>query len=153
MSPKDDKVQIVTNETPLRPAEPLWQLAPTRRPDGRCLADFMMLIPGLAVAENAGRRHVSDSVRAVCEGFGDAVAFAEINYRLNVLWVSVEAEPGLTGRVASAIRERLPDALLVGGQLGAVPTLPTPRRAWRAWFARLCSLPRPIAPRLPKRRP
>ncbi|MGD1982479.1 MAG: hypothetical protein PVF93_01085 [Chromatiaceae bacterium] len=153
MASQTNNGQVVSQKSPLRPAEPLWQVAPTRRADGRCLADFMMLIPGLAGAESAGRRHVSESVRSVCEGFGDAVAFAEINYRLNLLWVSVEAEPGLSGRVASAIRERLPDALLVGGQLGAMPAFPAPRQRWRAWVERLRSLPRPLLARLPRRPP
>lgn len=142
---------MIVHDAPLRPAEPLWQLAPTHRPDGRCLADFMMLIPGMATAGDAGRRHVSDAIRGVCEGFGEAVAFVEINYRLNVLWVSVEAEPGLTGRVATAIRERVPDALLVGGQLGAVPMVPAPRRVWAQWLSKLKTLPRPLVARLPKR--
>jgi hypothetical protein len=147
----DESGQLVEHEAPLRPAEPLWRLAPTRHSDGRNLADFMMLIPGLADAGGAGRRHVSDSVRGVCESFGGAVAFAEINYRLNILWVSVEAEPGLTGQVASAIRARVPDALLVGGQLGAMPMLPARRWTWRSWLDRLRALPGPVRARLPRR--
>jgi hypothetical protein len=142
---------VTLHNAPLRPAEPLWQLAPTRRSDGRGLADFMMLIPGMATAGDAGRRHVSASIQAVCEGFGEAVVFAEINYRLNILWVSVDAEPGLTGRVASAVRERIPDALLVGGQLGAIPTLPVRNRVWRNWIRTLRALPLPIVARLPGR--
>lgn len=99
------------------PAAPLWSLAPTRTRDGDCLADFMMLIPGLGRQPAACQAQVALAIREVCEGYGEQVAFVDINYAINVLWVSVAAQPGLAGRVAQAIRERVPEALLVGGQL------------------------------------
>jgi hypothetical protein len=108
---------------PLRPAPPLWSLAPTRAHDGRCLADFMMWIPGLGDRPALSRERTAQLIREVCESYGEQVAFADINYAINVLWVSVAAEPGLAGRVAQSIRGRVPDALLVGGQLG-LATLP-----------------------------
>ena len=125
---------VLRSERRIDPAVPLWRLSPTHADDGQSLADFMMLVPGLAGGGETARRHVTDAVRSVCEDFGDAVAFAEVNYKLNTLWVSVAAEPGLTARVASEIRQRLPDALLIGGQLGAVPTLTLVTRGWRAWL-------------------
>jgi len=120
------------------PAQPLWRLAPTRGEDGRSLADFMMLIPGLAKRPQACRDRVAAEIRGVCESYGDRVAFADINLAINVLWVSVAAEPGLGGQVARSIRRRVPDALLVGGQLGAASGLQTASR-WRpaAWWYRL----------------
>lgn len=148
---RDPKGSLTVGEA-IAPAEPLWRVAPTHAEDGRCLADFMMLIPGLATGTLGARRHVVDSVRGVCECFGESVAFAEVNYRLNILWVSVAAEPGLTGRVAAAIRQQIPTARLVGGQLGAVPTLPEPRRVWAGLRARLRRLSRPTRLRLPRHR-
>jgi len=130
----EDVIRPVMSRAPLTPAQPLWQVAPTRGDDGRCLADFMMLLPRLAGGSETVRQHVTDAVRSVCEDFGDAVAFAEVNYKLNTLWVSVVAEPGLTARVATEIRQQIPDALLIGGQLGAVPSLPQVTRGWRAWL-------------------
>jgi hypothetical protein len=106
----------------LDPAEPLWRLAPTRDGDGRCVADFMLLIPGLGAQPLAVREMIGGRVREVCAGFGDRVAFADLNYAINVLWVSVAAEPGLAAQVAQAIRRQVPEARLVGGQLGAVPS-------------------------------
>jgi len=118
------------------PAQPLWQLAPTRGDDGRSLADFMMLIPGLAARPQACRDKVSAEIRAVCESYGERVVFADINLAINVLWVSVAAEPGLGGQVARSIRRKVPDALLVGGQLGAAGGLQTVSR-WRpTWWRR-----------------
>ena len=104
---------------PLNPAPPLWRLAPTRAHDGRCLADFMMWIPALGDRPEQSRERIAQMIREVCESYGEEVAFADLNYAINVLWVSVAAEPGLAGRVAQSIRGRVPDALLVGGQLGA----------------------------------
>ncbi|MCB1787532.1 MAG: hypothetical protein H6953_06760 [Chromatiaceae bacterium] len=121
----------------LAPAPPLWRLAPTRAADGRPLADFMMLIPGLGERPQMVREHIAGSIREVCEAYGDQVAFADVNLAINVLWVSVTAEPGLAGRVAQSIRGRVPEARLIGGQLGASP-MPVARGAdWRA-RARRC---------------
>ena len=124
----------------LGPAEPLWRLVPTRADDGRSFADFMMLIPGLGTRPPQGRQRVTALIREVCESYGDQVAFADVNDAINVLWVSVSAEPGLVGRVAQAIRQQVPEALLVGGQLGAVcaisPTGPG-RSGWRHRLRRL----------------
>ena len=126
----------------LQPAQPLWRLAPTKSHGGGGMADFMMLIPGLADRSLAERDFVADAVLAVCASFGEQVTFADINYRINVLWISVEPEPGLAGRVACAIRERVPDALLVGGQLGATAAMTTrSRRGWQ-WWGRLRRLSR-----------
>ena len=120
------------------PALPLWQLAPTRGDDGRSLADFMMLIPGLAARPQACRERVTAEIRAVCESYGGRVAFADINLAINVLWVSVAAEPGLAGQVARSIRRRVPDALLVGGQLGAAGELRVaPRSGPLSWWNRM----------------
>jgi len=113
------------------PATPLWRLAPTHGADGHSLADFMMLIPGLVKRPRAAQRRIEGAIREVCESFAGQVVFAEINYPINVLWVSVAAERGLTGRVAREIRRRVPEALLVGGQIAAAEGLPATRTRQR----------------------
>lgn len=121
----------------LQGAEPLWRLAPTRHDDGRSLADFMMLVPGLGQRPAGERDRVSQLIKEACASYGEQVVFADVNYRINVLWVSTEAKPGLAGRVAQEIRRRVPEALLVGGQLQPV-ALPTvaggPGAGLRAWW-------------------
>lgn len=127
-------------QTAWDPAQPLWHLVPTHGCDGHCLADFMMLIPGLRTRSPQYRDQVAQAIREVCETFGDRVAFADINIPINVLWVSVVAEPGLAGRVAASVREQVPEALLIGGQLGAVSALQasSPRSSfWRRGLRRL----------------
>ncbi len=138
---------VAPRQLRLDPAQPLWRIAPTRGDDGRYLADFMMLIPGLGGRPQAAREWVASRVREVCESYGEQVAFADINYSLNVLWVSVAAEPGLAGRVAQSIRGRVPEALLVGGQLGAVPT-PLARVDRRGLWSRLRGLSRRVTARI-----
>jgi hypothetical protein len=131
----------------LGPAVPLWRIAPTRDDDGRCLADFMMLIPGLRHRHSVARDEVARRVREVCEAYAGQVVFVEVNYALNLLWVSVAAEPGLAGRVAQSIRGRIPDARLVGGQLGAVP-MPVLAAAGAGLVSRLRGLRRRVMRRL-----
>ena len=130
MSTENPSASPPVSQSRMGPAQPLWRLAPTHGDDGRCLADFIMLIPGLGSRPLPCREQVALSIREVCASYGDQVAFADVNYALNVLWVSVAATPGLSGRIAQSIRRRVPDALLVGGQLAADSALPTtgPRR-------------------------
>lgn len=130
MSSDDPAQRALASGPCATPAEPLWRLAPTRGEDGRSLADFMMLIPGLAKRPLACRERVATVIREVCESYGDRVAFADINYAINVLWVSVAADPGLGGQVAQSIRQRVPEALLVGGQLGVASALQVAAPRW-----------------------
>lgn len=115
----------------------MWRLAPTRQDDGRPVADFMMLVPGLGQRAPNERDRVSELIREACAGYGEQVVFADVNYRINVLWVSTEASPGLAGRVAEDIRRRVPEALLVGGHLQPT-SLPTtvdgPRAVLQSWL-------------------
>lgn len=111
------------------------------------MADFMMLIPGLAACPAPQQQRVASLVREVCEAYGRQVAFADINFSISVLWVSVVAEPGLTGQVAQAIRQRVPEALLVGGQLGTVAGVPVAESRFAGWRRRIRRL-RTVAGRL-----
>ena len=92
----------------LQPSEPLWQRAPSRDADGRLLSDFMMLIPRLSGAPALRRERIYTELRAVFRSHADEVRFADLNLRLNLVWVSLEASPGLIPKVAGAIRRRSP---------------------------------------------
>jgi len=98
----------------LEPGAPLWSRLPSRDEDGRRLADFMMLIPGLKRRTELEIRHRTLAIQQVLQGYGDAVAFAEVNLRLNTLWVSVQARPGLCLEIPLAIQGVVPEALLIG---------------------------------------
>jgi hypothetical protein len=96
----------------MEPGTPLWQIVPTRGADGRPLADFMMLIPGL----NKRPQHMIDTtlrnLQKALEPCTDVV-FVNFNLKLNVLWVSVNCRHGLILELVTAIQKRVPEAMLV----------------------------------------
>lgn len=100
----------------LQSGGPLWKRAPARDSDGRLLGDFMMLIPGL------GRRPATQveatllELHAVFDRYRDFIVFADLNLKLNVLWVSVRPSPGITLELAAAVKQRVPEAVLVANK-------------------------------------
>lgn len=102
----------LTSADPVLPGLPLWQLAPTRDTSGRRLTDFMMLIPRLRNRPQAEIERASRDIQAVLALHEDVV-FADLNLRLNLLWVSLRPSPGAIGQLAAAIRVRVPEAVLV----------------------------------------
>ena len=112
------KVQIYTSTTltvapGAGPALPLWQLAPTRDSAGERLTDFMMLIPRLRARAPLEIERASRDIQAVLALHHDVV-FADLNLRLNLLWVSLRPRPGAISELVAAIRLRVPEAVLVG---------------------------------------
>ena len=97
----------------LEPAEPLWKRVPTRGDDGRPLGDFMMIIPGLRGKPRAELMSIVDRVERVLNHYHKAVVFADLNLRLNVLWVTVRPIPRICLDIASAIHFVVPEARLV----------------------------------------
>lgn len=94
-------------------AAPLRERVPKRDSNGALLADFMMLIPGLRQRSHAS---VEDVLARLARALSECrdVVFADFNLKLNLLWVSVRARPGVTRDVAMRVRARVPEALLVG---------------------------------------
>lgn len=97
----------------LEPAAPLWQRVPTRTPEGRLASDFMMLIPGLRRRPQDQLQKVLDDIHAVLTRYRNVVLFADMNLKLNLLWISVRPVPGITLELAAAVKVRVPEALLV----------------------------------------
>lgn len=96
------------------PIEPLWRRLPSRDERGRRLADFMMLIPGLKRRSEVEIRQRLQAIHGVLENYREVIAFVEMNLRINTLWVSVQARPGLCLEIPAAIKCVVPEALLVG---------------------------------------
>ncbi len=94
------------------PGLPLWQVAPTRDGAGRRLTDFMMLIPRLRSRPRAEIEQASRDIQAVLALHQDVV-FADLNLKLNLLWVSLRPRPGAISELVAAIRLRVPEAVLV----------------------------------------
>ena len=112
------KVRIYTSTTltiasGAEPGLPLWQLAPTRDSAGVRLTDFMMLIPRLRTRAPLEIERASRDIQAVLALHRDVV-FADLNLKLNLLWVSLRPRPGAISELVAAIRLRVPEAVLVG---------------------------------------
>ena len=94
------------------PGMPLWQVVPTRDSAGRRLIDFMMLIPRLRSRPAVEIERASRDIQAVLSLHQDVV-FADLNLKLNLLWVSLRPSPGAISELVAAIRLRVPGAVLV----------------------------------------
>lgn len=101
------------NTLECNPNTPLWQRAPTRDSDGTPLSDFMMIIPKLKKRSPSYRGNVMDALIAVLKQYEDIVVFADLNLKINVLWVSLRPEKGMCLEIPAAIKIAVPEALLV----------------------------------------
>ena len=101
---------------------PLYRRLPDRDRQGRYLGDFMMLIPGLRDLAPAQLDVRLAALRGNLEA-AEEIVFAELNLRLNLLWVSVEARAGVISDLSARIRESFPQARLIGH-----PAIDSPRR-------------------------
>ena len=110
----------VANTLAVQPAEPLWKRVPTSDDDGRRLSDFMMLIPKLRTWPQVRQQQAVGEIQWVFEHYRHAVVFADLNLRLNVLWVSVKPIPGICLELVEAVHARVPEAVLVGSQVEAM---------------------------------
>lgn len=97
----------------LSPAEPLWQRVPSRDDEGRLLGDFMMLIPGLKGFPAEQIQQIIDKLNKLLGLYAEFVVFADLNLKLNVLWVSHRQRMGVGLELAAAIHAFIPEAKLV----------------------------------------
>ena len=106
--------------TVLEPGQPLWQRAPARGEDGRLLSDFMLLIPKLGRRPYPRLQQTLAEIQGVFDRYREFVVFADLNLKLNVLWVSVRPVPGITLELAAAVKQRVPEAVLVANKAEAM---------------------------------
>ena len=94
-------------------AEPLFKRAPREDEHGRPVSDFMMIIPRLRTRPPRLIQSKAEKIRVVLEQFSDSVVFADLNLKLNVLWVIVRQHPRAYLDISQAISAVIPEALLV----------------------------------------
>ena len=96
----------------MQPGVPLWKLAPTRDEEGARLCDFMVLIPRLKFRSAL---YIGDAQSHITRVLGrhEEVVFANMDLKLNLLWISHRFRAGLMLEIISAIRQQLPEAVLV----------------------------------------
>lgn len=104
----------------IEPGEPLWKRVPARGEDGRLLSDFMMLIPGIGRGSESRMRRTVGELQAVFDYYREQVVFVDLNLKLNLLWVSIKPLPGLNLELAAAIKQRVPEAMLVANKVEAL---------------------------------
>ena len=105
--------ELRLSQTLLPAAEPLHRRAPAVDENGRALSDFMILIPGLRDLSRAGFQKTAAAISSVLARYQHAVVFAELNVRLNLLWVSIRPLDGIRFEIAGAMQELVPEAKLV----------------------------------------
>lgn len=113
-------LRVPDPERQFHPAAPLWQRLPDQSAGGENLNDFMLLIPGLKHWPEVRRERVFGVLRELFDGHGERVVFADLNMKLNLLWVSHRQGKGIALELFGAIRERIPEAVLVASQAEAM---------------------------------
>ena len=106
-------IQSQPSLTTLEANRPLYERVPTRDECGQRLSDFMILFPGLRDRPAHQLAEALGSMQAVLGRYAEVV-FADLNMRLNLLWVSVRPKPGVILEIAGALKALMPEALLVG---------------------------------------
>lgn len=96
----------------MQPGVPLWKLAPTRDEDGALLCDFMVLIPNLKSRQAVYIGNAQSHIATVLGRYAEVV-FANMDMKLNILWVSHRFRRGVMAEIIAAIRIGVPEAVLV----------------------------------------
>ena len=95
------------------PADPLYKRAPREDEHGKPLSDFMMIIPKLRTKPQHLIQETISRIERVLERHSTTVVFADLNLKLNVLWVVVRPQAGICLNLPAAINNEVPEALLV----------------------------------------
>ena len=95
-------------------SEPLYDRVRTLDENGKPYADFMLMIPGLNKASMPELKGKMAALQAVLVNYPEVV-FADLNMRLNLLWVSIRPKVGLIQGIPVDIQQHLPEAKLISG--------------------------------------
>ncbi len=109
MSKSDLKLSI-----DLAPAVPLWKLAPTKDKDGGPVSDLLMIIPKLKSRPEQYIKDTLANIEFALKQYNNDILFANLDMKLNTLWVSFRAVPGVYVDIVSTLKINVPEAVLVG---------------------------------------
>jgi len=98
----------------LVPAEPLWKSVPTRDENGGPVSDILMIIPKLKTRPEHHIKETLADIEFALKQFSDEILFANVDMKLNTLWVSFKAVPGVYSNIISTLKVNIPEAVLVG---------------------------------------
>lgn len=116
------------------PGGEMWRHVPKRDQHGRRCTDFMMLLPSLRSGEPIHHQHALSVVDQISSEYGERLIYADLNLKLNLLWISVAGQPGLCREIAWAIQDAIPSALLVGNYFGERPCKRGPVSRLLGWL-------------------
>ncbi len=102
----------------VEPSEPLWKRVPSRDEYGQTLSDFQMLIKGLKSRPRFEIEQRLEYLQAVLVRHQEYVVFADLNLKINLLWVSVKSESIMDSQIAAEIHELIPEAKLLAEGAG-----------------------------------
>ncbi|MDH5370274.1 MAG: hypothetical protein OEW99_09625 [Gammaproteobacteria bacterium] len=112
--PQNLKINYPESQYPIIiSSEPLWKRVPTRDLTGKPYADFMMLIPGLRKFESSRMREIINKIETVLKRYEEDIILADLNLKINVLWVTLQPHRGLSTEIAALIHHEVPEAKLV----------------------------------------
>ncbi len=97
----------------LKANSPLWKRVPTKDEDGNYLGDFMIMIPRLKTAPSNHQKQTLDKLNAVLHRYQEVVVFADLNLKMNLLWISVRPVKGVMLDIITAIIDSVPEAKLI----------------------------------------
>ena len=97
----------------IQSSEPLWKRVPTRDPSGKPYNDFMMIIPNLKNFEHSRINSIINKINAVLKLHEKNIVLADLNFKINVLWVTIQPHIGLTTEIAAHIHHVVPEAKLI----------------------------------------
>ena len=95
------------------PAEPLYKRVPQLDEHGKPLSYFMMILPRLRSKPQQFVHETIQKIERILEARSGDVVFADLNLKLNVLWVCVKPAPGICRDLPMEINNQVPEALLV----------------------------------------
>jgi len=98
----------------ISPAEPLWKLAPTRDEDGGPVSDLLMIIPKLKSKPELCIEDTLANIEFALKQFNNEILFVNLDMKLNTLWVSFKAVPGVYAEIVGTLKNNVPEAVLVG---------------------------------------
>lgn len=98
----------------LTPAEPLWKVAPTRDEDGNRSSDLLMIIPKLKTRPKHYIQNTLSEIEIALKYYKHLILFANVNLKLNTLWVSFKSQPGLFTEITTSLKLHVPEAVVVG---------------------------------------
>lgn len=94
-------------------SEPLWKRVPTRDHTGKPYNDFMMIIPGLRKLKPDHIQNIISKIEAALKHYEKDIILADLNLKINVLWVTIQPHIGLSTEIAALIHHLVPEAKLV----------------------------------------